>query len=463
MLVHTGTANGGHYKAYVQSANSLWYEYDDANVFEYTSSADVNKLFWYNENNSNGKQLNQSEAESLMKSLSIYESVYMLVYMLESSVIAEKNIVVNVPASIKQDIAIANQKLVELKKANEVHKLMTEIICYKINADVGTHVKSSSVSYPPVSTHVIGTTTLGKTTQLIYDLFVNNTNNSLSNIAAVDRCRLRRYNSVSRMLGETFSNKENMSLLSVGLSSSCCLALEVLTDTQTSFVDFNEKEIELRLIEHKLDANNEVIVHENLESLESTYIAVSGEDKATVGDLRSNVSQRLNITEQNRVLLIKTDNRSLCEDLSDNAALLVKVNIHSGDDVIAIALPAGESYSNTILVTNIVNNLKLKKRSIKIFYNLLGAKVNPEANSQDASDANLNIYDKFVIISMDDTLGNLKEAIGKAQNASLDTFHLRRNAGAPQLKQLTKSLESVGFVDQSIIHIQVSIISRIVA
>jgi hypothetical protein len=443
VLVHSGTANGGHYKAFVKSPKNVWYEYDDANVSEYRDG-EVDKLFWHTCSSPNGVNAIISE-DSMMKKMSIYEGVYMLVYQATDSAVDCSNLVI--PREISEEIAVANNRVQLLRKANEVHKLMTEIVCYKVmSVDGSTHVNSSAVALPPCTLYVIGTNTLQKTTQQIFEYFC--TNNVLnSSEYAVDRCRLRRYNNSSRMFGETFTGKEHMTLGELGLFPSCSLALEVLS-TGASFTDFNSKELQLRLLEYKMDSNEE-----NDDSKEDLYVSVGGDDFANVGNLRSKAAKAFNASDD-QIVIIKNDGKSNFEDLCDNSILLSTCNVHSGDDIVICVLPTGIKFSENEKSEEVLRAYRSKKRDIKIFYNNL----NGSKGQSDDTDGNASSgveYNNFVVISIDATLGDLKQLIAQNHNISIEKFHLRRNAAAPQLTHLNKSLDSIGFVDQSIIHVKV--------
>lgn len=442
VLIHLGTASGGHYKAYIYSKGK-WYEYDDANVLE-LSDDDVKKLFWCTSPQDVEAKNTGEPTDLIMKGFSIYEGAYMLVYQVDNANTAAEEsfeIVSSIPSEIVQEVKSANEQLAVLRRANEVHKLMTELSCFKINADSGSHVKPSNITLTPVTCHLIGLKSLNDALEMIYDAFVKNGVINPSEVT-ISMCRLRRYNPSSRMVGETFTSKESSSLTDLGLSPLSSLAMEVLSPGGT-FTDFNPKEVEVRLLEWK---DNKLPIQDDGHS--DIFINVVGEENATVGGLRSKVAEYYQISDINRIILAKNDVKSSYLELSEDASLLTSgYNVHSGDDVIVCILPDGQSRFNGKGI-EVTKALQAQKRSITIFYNT-------PSNTNEGEGFGGATYGHSIAVSLDETLGDLKKSLGQALNMSVDTFYLRRNANSPQLKKLNKSLDEIGFVDQGIVHIQV--------
>jgi hypothetical protein len=433
-MIHSGTASGGHYKAYIHSKGK-WYDYDDSTVVE-LSDQDVAKVFWYATSDDAKKRAAPEAEDIMMKGFSIYEGAYMLVY--EKALSDETTVAV--PDELAAEVRSANEHLGQLKRAYDVHRIMTEVNCFKIVADAGTHVKATNVALPPISCYLIGTKSLNETRQCLYESF---TRSGVIDSSATDisMCRLRRYNPASRMVGETFTNREDASLSSLGLSPLCSMALEVLSPGET-FADFNPKEVELRLVQWK---------DGSLPSFESDvadiFVTVAGEENASVGGLRKKAAEVLGVDNVDRVVLAKPDSKAYFIELAaDEAILSSECAIHSGDDIVVGVLPSGESRQNG-KGEEMVEAVRNSKRNISMSFNAL------DSTTAEADLAAV-AYDKNVTVSLDSTLGDLKEAIAKALGISVDSFFLRRNANAPQLKKLNKTLDEIGFVNHSVIHVQ---------
>lgn len=433
-MIHSGTASGGHYKAYIYSKGK-WYDYDDSTVVE-LSDEDVSKMFWYSTPDDVKNRAAPETEDFMMKGFSIYEGAYMLVY--EKTFSDEST--VSVPDDLTAEVKSANEHLGQLKRAYEVHRNMTEINCFKIVADAGTHVKATNVALPPISCYLIGTKSLSEARQCLYDSFAKS---GVIDTGATDisMCRLRRYNPASRMVGETFTNREESSLSSLGLSPLCSMALEVLSPGE-AFADFNPKEVELRLLQWK---------DGSLPSFESDvadiFVTVAGEENANVGGLRQKAAEVLGVDSVERVVLAKPDSKTYFVELADDEAILSSsCAIHSGDDIVVGILPSGESRLNG-KGEAMVEAVRNSKRNISMSFNGLDS-------TTSEADLAAVVYDKTVTVSLDSTLGELKEAIAKALNISADIFFLRRNASAPQLKKLNKTLDEIGFVNHSVIHVQ---------
>lgn len=422
ILMHTGTASGGHYKAMVQE-NGVWYEYDDSIVTE-LSREEESKLFWYSDGD--------TEADDKASS-SIYSSAYMLIYQLQDEkTVALEEATIDVPKELAEQVSKSNAKLHELKKAYKVHQLMTEVTTFKINADVGTHVKPSNIAPVPSINFMLGSCTLQNALETIRNSFVEKS--IIGEDTTLARCRLRRFNSSTRMVGETFDGREGATLVDLGLFPLCSLALEVVAEGD-AFTDFNPKEIEVRLVEWKEGQRSN-------DNAEDVFVLVSGEDKASVGALRSDAASELKV-DASRIVLLRVPQASNVNymALENDSMLLSDALVHSGDDICVHVLPEGVSFEGK--GEEIISKIILEKRSICIMFNV------PSSSNDDKECC----YDKSVTVALDSTLGDLKGAIAKALSLSVDSFFLRRNANAPQLKALGKTLDVLNFVDQSIIHV----------
>jgi hypothetical protein len=422
ILLHTGTAHGGHYKALVQN-KGVWFEYDDSTVTE-LSKEDEDKLFWYH---------SPSDVEGRIGS-SVYESAYMLIYQHDDDSTASlESEDVTVPADLVEQVNAANAKLHKLKKANAVHKMMTEVTSFKINADVGSHVKASNISPVPTVNFLLSSCTLQKALETVHKSFTES--GTLESDTELSRCRLRRYNAASRMVGETFNGREESSLMDLGLFPLCSLALEVVSPGGT-FADFNPKEVEVRVVEWKEGVKDT--------PSEDVFVLISGDDSASVGALRKETAQHFKVDE-NRVVMLKALPQAVSHYsvLEHDAMLLSDSLVTSGDDVIVHILQEGESREGK--GEDIISKMIVEKRSISILFNVPSADDNADTEF---------CYDKSVGVLLDATLGDLKDLIATELNLSANDFHVRRNHSAPQLKALNKTLEVLNFVDQSIIHVQ---------
>jgi hypothetical protein len=422
ILVHTGTAHGGHYKALVQS-RGVWFEYDDSTVTE-LSKEEQAKLFWYS---------SPSDVEGRLGS-SIYESAYMLIYQLDDEDTRKlESEETTVPADLVDQVVVANTKLHKLKKAYAVHKMMTEVTSFQITADVGSHVKASNIAPVPSVNFLLSSCSLQKTLESVYSSFVQS--GTLDSGTELTHCRLRRYNAASRMVGETFTGREESSLAELGLFPLCSLALEVVAAGGT-FSDFNPKEVEVRVVEWKEGVREE--------SSKDVFVLVSGEESASIGALRLETAEEFKV-DASRIVMLQAPPQANAHYtvLENDSILLSDAMVTSGDDVIIHVLPEGESREGK--GEDIIAKIILEKRSISIMFNVPSAEDNADTEFS---------YEKSVGVLLDASLGDLKDLIAAELKLSANDFHVRRNHSAPQLKALNKTLDVLNFVDQSIIHIQ---------
>ena len=423
ILIHTGTAHGGHYKALVQ-IKGVWFEYDDSTVTELSKDEEA-KLFWYT---------CPSDTEGRMGS-SIYESAYMLMYQLaDEATVALESEDISVPSDLVDQVVVANTKLQRLKKANAVHKMMTEVTSFKITADVGSHVKTSNIAPVPSVNFLLSSCSLQRTLETVHQSFTQS--GILEADTDLSRCRLRRYNAASRMVGETFNGREESSLADLGLFPLCSLALEVV-ETGGTFADFNPKEVEVRVVEWKEGTKDD-------SDAKDVFILVSGEESASIGALRKETAAALEVAESRLVMLhASAHSNSHYVTLENDSLLLSDALVTSGDDVVIHILPEGEAHEGK--GDDVIARMILEKRSISIMFNVPSADDNADTEFS---------YEKSVGVLLDASLGDLKELIAVELKLSVSDFHVRRNHSAPQLKALNKTLDVLNFVDHSIIHIQ---------
>ena len=418
ILLHSGTAHGGHYKALIKN-RGIWYEYDDRTVTE-LSAAEASKLFWYD---------NKGETEDRTGS-SIYESAYMLVYQLGDESYED----FSVPPDLVNEVSASNMKLHKLKKAYAVHRMMTEITSFKITADAGSHVKACNIAPVPSVNFLLSSCSLQKTLEIVYNSFTSN--GVLDNEIDISRCRLRRYNSASRIVSETFHGRESLSLKELGLFPTCSLALEVV-DIGEAFADFNPKEVEVRAVEWKEGLRDE--------PPEDVFVIVSGDESATIGGLRKETAETYKV-DPSRVVLLRVPPQSKTQyvALENDAGLLCDFLVSSGDDIIVHILPEGEKYGDKGV--DIISKIQLEKRSVRILFNTPSSDDNSETDY---------VYNNSANLVLDATLGDLKDLISAELKLPVNDFFLQRNHSAPQLKALNKTLDVLNFVDQSIIHVTV--------
>jgi hypothetical protein len=423
VLIHTGTAMGGHYKAVIRdsSQSNIWKECNDANVKELTS-IEVADLLSLSEN----KEVTSNLIEN--KSSLLRENSYMLLY---QKVDDNKDITLTIPASIEAEISKSNEEFDRMSKLLTIHKKMTELSVYFSDNTGEKH---------NITTFLPSTTTLQETMfEVLREIAFNpvfgvtmttTASSMLSAENVLSLCRLRGYNRQSGRNGETYDDNFSSSLAEVNIVSHTQLLLEFRTEQDPVFVPFNPNEFQLNLSKWEIKEG----MTEGAATTKNSII-VPGEDMATVGGLRG-IAATLYGVELDRVVLIVNNNRNVtC--LDDDSKLLRKdVGIFPGDNVVTDFVPADVSPSEY------VSPALAAMRTVVIFYN------DPASTSQDVE------FNQKVHVSLSDTLYNLKSGIAEALKLDVSEFHIRRNTTGPQLKGEKKTLQDYSLSDQSIVFIK---------
>lgn len=424
VLIHTGTAMGGHYKAIIRDSSKCnsWNECNDAYVKELTSF-EVADLLSLSEN----KEVTSNLIEN--KSNLLRENSYMLLYQKVDD--DNKDIIVTIPASIETEISKSNEEFDRMSKLFTIHKKMTELNVYFSD---NTGEKQFITTFLP-STTTLQETMLEVLREIAFnpifgDILTSTASSMLSADNLLSLCRLRDYNRQSGRSGETYDDKYLLSLAEVNIISHSQLLLEFRTEQDPVFVPFNPNELQLNLTKWEIKED----MTEGSGTTNNS-IVVPGEDMATVGGLR-NVAAMLYGVELDRIVLIVNNNRNVSCLNDDSKLLRLDVGIFPGDNVVIDFVPADVSPSEYI------SPVLAAMRTVVILYN------DPASNSQDVE------FNLKVNVLLSDTLYDLKSSIAEALKIKVSEFHIRRNATGPQLKGESKTLQDYSLTDQSIVFVK---------
>ena len=426
ILVHTGTASGGHYRVYIQDKSRRWLDFNDS-VVEILEEADKAALLW----NDFNKTATTSAVSDSQRNV-IYENAYLLMYSRIPENGKQSGTEVSIPADLVEEIRLSNAHLADLRAAYKVHMQMTELHVYV--APGGQSDKSKG----KIILNVLCSKTLEDVTEMAY-VKAGESGAISSADTPISLCRLRRYNPVSDRLGETFGGREGEQLSVLGLTPMVTLALESRAPN-AAFPEFNPKEMALRL----------VLWSNEGQSGEPIPTVVPGEELATVGSLRSCAAAALHV-DVNRVVVIRADLLTVVELDDDTKLLRRDCNVWPGEEVVVEILPEGSTHGQ--VASKACASLRAGKRDIKIQYNNPNQPVSKALVDEEGDTLQ---YPLTLATSLDATLGDAKAVIATALGVEKGTFHLKRNQGSPQLKDEGKTLDELGFTDGSIIHVEVS-------
>ncbi|GMF42516.1 unnamed protein product [Phytophthora fragariaefolia] len=219
VLIHSGSALGGHYYAYIKSLDTgKWYNFNDSNVSE-ISDAELQTAF--------------GGASGSGYSMRYSTCAYMLLYRLVN---ADKNVNVILPESIPQ-------YLKDKIRADEerIRRLEQERLEMAKKVQVKFFMKGSKPKSLEKVIYVYKTATIRKALETACKEFAEEKDVVLPSIENV---RLRGYNDYNCLLSETYDDKEEMTLSSLGIYAGQQMFLEVKSDNE-SWEDHDPTKLQL--------------------------------------------------------------------------------------------------------------------------------------------------------------------------------------------------------------------------
>jgi hypothetical protein len=449
IVVHLGTAMGGHYKTFVRSLKdgNIWWECNDDNIHR-CSEEEMSTLF--NSSSSNGTQ-----QQSL-----VMENAYILFYSRVSS--AENNVFdynkwIPVTAEVEKD----NESYETLMKISNIQRKIYhfDVQIYRIN-----EIQSiNSVSYPFDFPKQM---TLSEVTQKIYERFINENVLSAEEYSLAN-VRLRKFSNTRTSKGETFDNRMNLKLSETNFLLKELVCFEIRKENDPVFIEYNPNEMLLSF--HLWDATtssaselesfvqSEIVASKEGDASSSNNnaskwieITVPGLEKATVQDLFATIREKFGFAEDDHsfgvVPFIQNSNIPLLKITEDMKSedLRKKYSIFPGTKMIieksAESVGEGES--------KVVNVLKSLRSKLHLFFN--NPKLSTANNESDLPEYNIEIE-----TTSDITLLQLKELIKNKLSLSegVEEFYCKMNKDGNQYKEENKTLEELGITDQSILHV----------
>ncbi len=407
VIVHLGTAMGGHYKAYVPSPvdPKVWWECNDEHIHA-LSSEEIEQLF------GTCDEVGSAARQTLM------ENAYMLFYSKSS---ASRNSI-EISSEVKDDNS-AFSTLVRLENIR-LNVVQSEVVVQRVT-DLN-HMGEAVTMYFPKNM------SMAQLSSKVYQYFTAK-NAVDANIYPLSNCRIRRFSSSGSGKGETFAGKEDCTLNDLGFGDKELLCFEVRQPNDPSFIEFNPHDMILYF--KKWSDINAFADDTVMEANQWTEIMVPGREQATVGALRSTIAEAISCIVD-KILLVSYDKSvplALLDD--DQAELRRKYRITPGNRVV-VEIKA-DSCSESVAL----HELKAYRSRIRLQFN------NPHSGK-------LNTYDNDLETRLDATLFEVKQLVAEKLEMSLDAFHLRRNESSPQFKDESKTLDELSISDQSILHVE---------
>jgi hypothetical protein len=495
VMLHTGTAMGGHYRVYVRSEpasvtnHTRWLDCNDTSVTE-VCEEEASRLFWFGANDMHELGIDPSTKRNLL-----YGNAYMLVYVKETEVYKTSSS--SMPANIRCQIEQENEEIFFLRRLKEIQNRLVELRvfsctqddvkgigeerCVATDSDTLASGSSATNKMAACKSHVFylpSSSTLKQALVHVWNHENANYDSGCQEMAIpLKNTRLRCYNDVTRKLGETYGGRESQTLGELGLAPAATMYFETRLDKDEPFVEFNPKamKIQVRVCGLSNVASTACVderppnIDDMIEGFSTFVITVPGEDAATVGALRKEAASAVGVctdekhytdhtdhVRHSRVILIQVSDRSVDELANDDLELKHDLGIWPGDEITVEIIPetAPEDY-----VSRVLPALRRKHSEISVCFNDPTREKGPDAGANADADSNTNshMYDVSVAVSATMKLSEVKQVVAATLKLSFDSFYFKRNASAPQLKEEKKTLAELGIVDQSILHVQLGV------
>jgi hypothetical protein len=435
VILHFGTAMGGHYKAYTRAAGSSedWLECDDASAEKLSAEA-VKELFSTPVATSASEEATEKEENAtvvMTRQQVLAENAYVLVYRKGGDSLPLPNQALPISEEVVQDNATFDQLL-------GLAQIRRKILQVTVRA---RHVAGGNAILATHDFVLSKQSSIQSSTDSIYNQF---TGSGALNGGEFSRANSRLCKQL-RGTGETFGDRQSLTLEQAGLNEDCVLYLDVKKDSDPAFSEFspNDMKVFVKCWDSSREDGGFKAVPSQSEEESSKIqdgwveLIVPGQDKATVNALRQIVAEKtqFNTSDCNLISFHASSAVQILEEGNNNE--LKKVyNLHPGCHIV-VAPRSSDAY----------NHLYNMKNRLKIFFN------DPRRNTEESVQ-----YDKEVDAAKENTLAQLRVSIATALGydpADNQAFHLRQGEGLPQYKQLDKTLEVLGLSDRSIIHVQV--------
>ncbi|KAG2949980.1 hypothetical protein PC119_g4580 [Phytophthora cactorum] len=274
VLIHSGSALGGHYYAYIKSLETgKWYNFNDSNVSE-ISDTELQNAF--------------GGASGSGYSMRYSTCAYMLLYRLVN---ADKNVNVILPESIPQ-------YLKDRIRADEekIHRLEQERIEMAKKVLVKFFMKGSKPKNLEKAIHVYKTATISEVLEIACKEFAKEKDVV---VPSIENVRLRGYNDYNCLLSDTYNDKEDMTLSALGIYTGQQMFLEVKSDDE-EWEDHDPTKLQLFVRRFVDDANKS---SKTLDVFMARCVQV--DEDANVESLCALIAKKFSVPTDQKIRLIK--------------------------------------------------------------------------------------------------------------------------------------------------------------
>jgi len=445
-VIHTGSANGGHYKCLARSNNNKFLDCNDELVTELTDE-EITLLF-------NPVQDVVSKKHSL-----IHENGFLFAYTFKDTNIGDTTI----PEDVQLKVDEFNNKLVILQKLyTDVHQGMLSINILLEGFKNSANIEALST----LAIEIHNESTLDELLEYILQIISNKESIDENEKQLIETLLLVRfeqvrvckvaYNSTRSRITETFGGKEKMSLKELGIVTNSFLMLEYRDKDDNPFQEIRPGDMTLRLmLWDKVKYETQ-----SLDSLYNQTIVLKAEKDPSLLQLKNEIIKTLIVDEEKykAAIIYHTDRDTLLMN-GDNKCLRKDFKICLIDDIIVDMIPkvfnnnTVNFFNNTSTNTNTYYKETNEEESeaLKLLWNERNnIKLLFKDPSSSLSDSNYSVS-----VSLTSTLIELKSEIAQVLNIKPNDFYICRNsAGTLSLKEGSKTLQDYGLMDQTFIFIK---------
>ena len=435
ILVHHGTAYGGHYFALMKPPGaSCWYEFNDRCVTEVaeedmeaafaaaataaaaSSPSDATPVAGDKAASSDSAGATLKPSDRIGQALAC--NAYLLFYRREDAAWTP-SVAAAPPPDVVDAVAADNAAYAHLKQLHDIRARMVELSVF---ADGPTDDK--------VTIMLPGQATMRGATDRAIDAF------AASGGAAGERSdlRLRRYDPMTAQRLDTYTGKDSETVSSVFRSTTAVVLLERRAPG-TAWVEYDPNELMLRVA--RWDA---AAAAPSTDAAMTSVVRVKGgKSDGTLGDLKVAIASAIGVPLVFQKLVEVNDRhaRVLC---GEERRLVGDLGVWPGTDIIVELMGPGQGETDDDSV--VVAHYQQSRNAGTIVYNSsLGA---PDGSVDGGGDGD---FDGTLPVMLTDTLGHVKTRIAEAIGVEAGAFHIRRRPKGERLKDDTKTLREVHLSD----------------
>lgn len=417
-IIHSGSANGGHYKCLARSNNNKYFDCNDGNVTELTDE-EVQLLF------------NTSDDIISQKHSLIHENGYIFSYSIKN----DNEVHDSIPIDVKIKVDEFNNNLTILQKLYAIHQGMLTIQIVIDGFKNCPNIQSLSTITLEVHNEFTLDELLEQVLLVINSKNLDDTEKQLITTLLEERCeriRLCKIGYNTRII-ESFGGKESLFLKDLGIVTNSQLMLHHRYSHDDPFQEICPGDMTLRLLLWSMEKYQS----QSLDKLYHQTIVLKAEKDPSLLQLKNEIIKVLKLHEgQDKFDIIYHTDRDTLLLNDDSKCLRRDFKICLFDDIIIDVIN-----DNVPVDSSALQVLCKERNNIKLLFK------NPCTDSE---------TNYSVSIALNSPLLLLKTEIAQMLNIKPTDFYICRNsAGTLSLKDDTKTVQEYGLLDQSFIFIKI--------